>query len=1066
MDDIGDLVTEDLNAGIDTVLSGIGYTLTDNVENLMLTGMDALNGTGNALDNAIIGNVTNNILDGAAGADMMVGGAGDDTYIVDNAADVVVENLNEGVDIVLSSVSHGLLTNVENLTLTGTDDINGTGNELDNALIGNSGNNRIDGGLGADAMAGGAGNDTYVVDDAGDIVIESVNAGVDTVESGITYTLTDSVENLVLIGTADIDGSGNELDNTLVGNDGNNRLFGDPGNDILLADGGNDLLDGGDGADTMVGGADDDTYVVDNLGDLVIEHFNAGVDSVESGISYALAANVENLILAGVDAIDGTGNELDNVITGSTANNILDGAAGADVMAGGAGDDTYIVDNAADVVVENLDEGTDIVFSSVSYGLSANTENLTLTDTAGINGTGNELNNLLVGNDAANTLTGLDGNDTLIANAGNDLLDGGLGADTMAGGAGADFYLVDNALDVVVEYLNEGIDTILSLISYKLSANVENLTLAGTADINGTGNEMDNVLIGNSGSNLLNGLDGNDFLDGGPGADVMAGGIGDDTYVIDHVGDLVMEAGGKEHDDKHDSKRDGGEHEDDDMNCAWPEYLSGGIDTVLSSINYVLGSNVENLVLNGSEAVNGTGNKLDNILVGNAAANVLKGKGGDDTLIGNGGADILVGGEGDDTYYVDDMQSLLVEERKEGVDTVVSSVSYVLKDNFENLTLTGALSTCATGNALDNVLIGNEGNNILSGGEGDDRLDGGCGIDTLLGGSGDDVYVVDNIGDIVIENRKDGMDTVRSTVSYTLANNVENLTLIGVDDINGIGNALDNVIIGNAGASMLSGLDGNDTLQGNTASDVLQGGNGNDILRDNGGNNLLDGGRGADYLSGNAGNELFAGGTGNDVIHTGDGADIIVFNRGDGRDVVHGGVGTDNTLSLGGNIHYKDIALTRADDDLVLEIGDKDQITFKSWYETDANYKSVLNLQVVADAMAKFDASSSDLLLNRSVQRFDFTAIVNAFDQACDNKSGKGSFRHWSVMNALLDAHLAANDTAALGGDLAYQYGRNGAMTGVSLAAAQDFIGDSQFGLQAQTLSRLQTVGVEVVRLG
>jgi Ca2+-binding RTX toxin-like protein len=1123
----GDLVIEAVNSGIDTVESGITYTLTDNVENLILTGPStgsgqaavSIDGTGNALDNLITGNSGNNRIDGGLGADAMLGGAGDDTYVVDNIGDQVIEDLNAGTDTVESSISYTLTDNVENLILTGADAINGTGNELDNVIVGNEaanilsgldgndtliangGNDRLDGGLGADTMLGGAGDDTYVVDNIGDLVIEDINAGIDTVESGITYTLTDNVENLILTGADAINGTGNVLDNVIVGNDAANILSGLDGNDTLIANGGNDLLDGGLGADTMLGGLGDDTYIVDNpsagsgqaQGDLVVEDLGAGTDQVFSSISYTLTDNVENLTLTGTadpstgsgQDINGTGNVLDNIIIGNSGNNtlsgldgndtligeagndLLDGGLGADTMLGGVGDDTYVVDNVGDLVVEDLGAGTDQVFSSISYTLTDNVENLTLTGTADpstgsgqdINGTGNALDNIIVGNDAANTLSGLDGNDTLIANAGNDLLDGGLGTDIMLGGTGDDTYVVDNIGDLVTEDLNAGIDHVLSSITYTLADNVENLTLTGTADINGTGNELDNVLIGNSGNNLLIGLGGNDVLDGGLGADVMIGGIGNDTYVVDNVGDRVVEAGD---DDEH----GGDEHDDDDEKCVLPEYPAGGIDTVRSSITYTLGKHVENLVLTGSEAINGTGNDLDNILIGNTAANVLKGKDGNDTLIGNGGMDTLIGGEGDDTYVIGDAQSVLVEERKEGIDTVVSSVSYVLKNNFENLTLTGDQSLYAIGNDLDNVLTGNEGNNTLSAGDGNDTLDGGRGIDTLIGGEGDDLYLVDNAGDSVIESRNDGKDTVCSTVSYTLADNVENLTLAGTADINGTGNALDNVITGNGGANVLFGLGGNDTLQGNAAGDILQGGDGNDILRDNGGNNLLDGGRGTDSLSGNAGNELFAGGTGNDVIRTGDGADVILFNRGDGRDAVYGGIGTDNTLSLGGNIRYKDIALSKVDDDLILEVGDSDQITFKDWYETDTNYKSVLNLQVVTEAMAGFDAGSSDPLLNQSVQQFDFTAIVNAFDQARGNKSGEGSFRHWSVMNTLLDAHLAANDAAAIGGDLAYQYGKNGTLAGISQTAAQTIIGATQFGNQAQAIGQLPTIGSEVARLG
>ena len=208
--------------------------------------------------------------------------------------------------------------------------------------------------------------------------------------------------------TANIDGAGNALDNVITGNSGNNILAGLEGNDTL---------DGGAGADTMLGGAGNDTYVVDNAGDAVIENANEGTDTVQSGVTYALSANVENLTLTGTAAINGTGNDLDNVITGNGGNNILDGGTGADTMAGGAGNDTYMVDNAGDTVTEGGGQGTDTVVSPFDYTLGANVENLTLTSVA-INGTGNGLDNVLAGNGNDNTLTGLAGNDTLDGGAG------------------------------------------------------------------------------------------------------------------------------------------------------------------------------------------------------------------------------------------------------------------------------------------------------------------------------------------------------------------------------------------------------------------------------------------------------------------------------------------------------------------------------------------------------------------------------------------------------------------------------------------------------------------------
>jgi Ca2+-binding RTX toxin-like protein len=510
--------------------------------------------------------------------------------------------------------------------------------------------------------------------------------------------------------------------------------------------------------------------------------------------------------LLGNDTLQGLGDS--DTLDGGDGNDSLDGGTGDDSLIGGKGNDTYIVDSIGDTITEGLNAGTDLVKSSVSWVLGANVENLTLTGTDAINGTGNNLNNILTGNTGANilsgevgndTLLGGAGNDTLLGGAGNDILDGGLGADSLIGGVGNDTYTVDNLSDIIVEGLNAGTDLVKSSVSFVLADNVENLTLTGTNSINGTGNSLKNILIGNTGANILSGGDGNDSLfgssgndtllggagddtlDGGLGADSLIGGAGNDTYTVDNLSDIIVEG------------------------------LNAGTDLVKSSVSFVLADNVEKLTLTGSGVINGTGNNLDNVLIGNTGANILSGGDGNDSLFGSSGNDTLLGGAGDDTldggtgidnlnggagndvYTVDNLSDTITEGLNGGIDLLKSSVSWMLGDNLENLTLTGT-AVYGTGNSLDNILIGNgsantltggdgkdslfgsSGNDTLLGGTGDDTLDGGAGIDSLNGGDGNDIYTVDNLGDIITEGLNAGTDSVNSSVTWLLGDNLENLT--------------------------------------------------------------------------------------------------------------------------------------------------------------------------------------------------------------------------------------------------------------------------------------------------
>lgn len=325
------------------------------------------------------------------------------------------------------------------------------------------------------------------------------------------------------------------------------------------------------------------------------------------------------------------------------------------------------------------------------------------------------------------------------------------------------------------------------------------MATTGTAKndiLRGTTNS--DTLQGLEGRDILYGLAGNDTLDGGLGADQLFGGQGFDTYIVDNKGDTVT------------------------------ELENQGYDTVMASISFTLGAHLENLTLTGKLAIDGTGNGLGNVLIGNDAANRLVGLDGNDALDGGKGADRLVGGLGDDTYVVDNQGDTVKELAVQGSDTVQASVSFVLGSHIENLTLAGDAAIDGAGNDLANTLTGNTAVNSLNGGDGNDLLNGMQGADKLAGGPGNDTYIVDDNGDSVTELASQGIDTVKSSVDFTLGANLENLTLAGA--VNGKGNSLANTLEGDYSANSLTGGGGNDTLKGGGGLDTLSGGADNDTL--------------------------------------------------------------------------------------------------------------------------------------------------------------------------------------------------------------------------------------------
>jgi trimeric autotransporter adhesin len=495
-----------------------------------------------------------------------------------------------------------------------------TNSDILNAADGvTSGDDHVYGGDGNDTIRGLGGNDDLFGDDGRD----KVYGGADN----------DWIEG----------GKGND---DLFGGDDNDILWGDEGDDDLYGEDDNDYLDGGAGADRLDGG--DGIDVVSYYGSeegvhvslspfLLIGGGNRGGDAEGDTLF-----NIENLYGSRHDD-ELYGNDGANVLWGMEGNDVINGGGGADEIDGFEGIDTVsyvgssegvtvsLIDHTAaggDADGDQLDNIEILIGSSYADTLSGDDGDNAIDGRAGENtlyGYGGT--DSLWGGEDDDTLDGGDGSDVLKGFGGNDVLDGGDEADQMWGGTGNDTYVVDDAGDIVTEYAGEGIDTVDVWIDhYILGDQFENLVLAGTGGLSGTGNDLDNAIMGNNGGNVINGgggvdtlkgLGGDDILDGGTSADVMLGGDGWDIFFVDDAGDVVTEEIGE------------------------------GFDMLQTSVSYSLaaGSEVEVLYADPATttaAINLTGNEFDNFLTGNDGGNIITGGLGIDTLRGNGGSDAFV----------------------------------------------------------------------------------------------------------------------------------------------------------------------------------------------------------------------------------------------------------------------------------------------------------------------------------------------------------------------------------------------------------------------------------------
>ena len=955
----------------DVVIRGISIVGDDSSENLTggaegdfidgAGGNDILSGAGG--NDTIIAGVGSDTVNGGDGSDYITGGEGADSINGGSGSDsVLYDGSPRGVSINLSSGSGSggdaagdAFTSIENVT----------GSSSADTLIGSSGNNTIDGGAGADQLNGGAGADALSGGDGTDTAsyIGSVN--------GVAVSLATGT------GSGG-DAAGDVLTSieNLIGSASSDTLIGDADHNTLVGGGSGDVIDGGQGLDTV-------SYEDSTVG--VVINLSSGTGSGGDATGDALTS-IENVVgSAQGDTI--TGNTIDNVISTGGGNDSVTSNSGNDIVNTGAGDDLIIGGNGAGNDSYDGGSGTDTVrYTSAIASITVNLE------------TGSA--NATVGNDAAqigvDTLSNIENvvagpfNDTLRGTVANNSFNGSGGSDTAVfSGTDTDYTITydgaSGALTVADKIAGrDGIDTLVLVETLQFSNGNKLASLYAVNKVQGTaaantlnGTVGTDEILGLDGNDTLNGNAGDDTLDGGTGGDTMNGGDGNDIFVVDSTSDVVTEGSG----------------------------ANSGNDTVRTTLaSYTLPANVENVIYIGTGAFTGTGNSLVNSMTGGA---------GSDSLNGSTAADTMLGGGGNDNYTFDANGDTAIEGVNAGTDSVSATVTVTLADNVENLTLTGSSNLSGTGNSIDNILTGNSGVNTLTGGGGSDTLNGGTGGDGMYGGEGDDNYTVDNAADITGEDAGKGTDRVSSSVTRTLADHLEHLTLTGSSAINGTGNSLNNRIVGNSGANTLSGAAGedvligaagNDIFYGNTSSTVgteidtvsyegttaavtfnlglttaqATGGSGSDRVPNGSIENLI-GGSAADTLTGTSGDNRIEGAAGNDKLNGLTGADVFIGNA--GLDTIDCGSETTNAVDTVVYLFSGDSAVgTNRDQILNFKTGDKIDLSAIDANSSAANDQAFTFNTTTAKANSIwFAVSGSDVIVRGDVNgntTADFEILV------------------------------------------------------------------------------------------
>ena len=832
-------------------------------------------------------------------------GLGNDVYTISNDKQYIVETAAGGIDLVKSGISYSLLDSdgignfggaIENLMLTGSAVINGTGNSLNNVLTGNAfantldglgGNDTLDGGLGIDTMTGGDGSDTYYVRDSGDRVIETnavaSTGGTDHVHSYLSsYTLGANLENgrIVTTGTAGL--TGNNLNNTLWAGTGSSVLSGGAGADTLIGGAGNDSLDGGVTLDHTFGS--DDNFTTYNYATAGVNINLSGITGNGSTGSGTASGNAS----VGVDSLKNIssvqGSSFNDTITGSSALIFenFEGGAGNDILNGGAITDLINGDNDNRVSYQNI-TGAGVTVDFIAG---------TAVGAVGSNAGSDLLSNF-------NMLRGSNFNDTLLGSNRTDTVEqfeGRLGNDYIDGRGGSDIVRYQSATSQVIVDLATGLAT--GAMGNDTLVGIEGARGGSGNDILIGGNALNGVTVNDGLMERFRGEAGNDTIDGGQGYDrveyasstagvmvilndTLDGSASDGLGGTDVLRGIEGVRGSMFADVLTGSSSAAfesfeGREGNDTING------NGGVDRIDYqfsragvTVNLTTGvaSDGYNSIdtLSNIENVRGSQNFSDSI-IGSAVNNKLEGLGGNDTLNGGSGNDTLLGGFEDDwltggagvdsidggagsdvAFFADGTNGVVINLRTGTISNDGFGNAEVIV-NVENLHGSAFADTIQIGD-INGYVFGRAGNDSITGGNGNDNLIGGSGNDTMDGGAGlyDTVAYHDDDYDSA------GISTHGVTVNLAMHTATDNWgftdTLTGIENVKG--SEMADTIAGDTANNHLDGAEGHDLLSGDAGTDALMGGMGNDTILAGAGNDILTGGLGADKLTGGTGADWF-----------------------------------------------------------------------------------------------------------------------------------------------------------------------------------------------------------------